>query len=242
MKANYLLTIIAITLFTISCKKEKNTDYFPNTTYKTLGSFDKNGLPSYLEQSDVISPGLQSFINEYLVDGRNLIEAHPELFTKTAIGDITITKSTTIYMTFVHQDTDGKNSFGFYTYPTNNPPKSSKDISTITYAFPNIGNLTPLIPGNKVKLGRFEPGTSVGFVLIVNGWDQQTGSFNKSAVHYCTDNILNPETDPGLKKHAALISYSPENKVLIGFEDQDRSRPGCDHDFNDAVIYCTLEY
>lgn len=242
MKTNYLLSILVLSLLITSCRKEKNTDYFPDTTYKTLGTFNKNGLPDYLVQRDVISPGLQSFINEYLVDQRNLVVAHPELFTKSAIGDITITKPTTVYMTFVHQDTDGKNSFGFYTYPTDNPPKSSKEISTITYAFPNIGNSTPLKSGDKVKLGRFETGTSLGFVLIVNGWDQQAGSFNKSAVHYCTDNILNPESDPGLKKHAALIFYAPENKVLIGFEDQNRMNPGCDHDFNDAVIYCTLEY
>ena len=114
MKHNYFLPILALFLVISSCKKEKNTNYFPETTYKTLGGFGKNGLPDYLVERDIISSGLQSFIDEYLVDSRNLIQAHPELFTKSAIGDITVTKPTTIYMTFVRQDTDGNNAFGFY--------------------------------------------------------------------------------------------------------------------------------
>lgn len=61
-----------------------------------------------------------------------------------------------------------------------------------------------------------------------------------NAVHFCSNDILNPEVDPNLKKHAVLINFSAENKVLIGFEDRDRTLPNCDHDFNDLLVYCTV--
>jgi len=38
-----------------------------------------------------------------------------------------------------------------------------------------------------------------------------------------------------------LLNYAPENKVLISFEDTDRTKPECDNDFNDVVIYCTVQ-
>jgi hypothetical protein len=44
-----------------------------------------------------------------------------------------------------------------------------------------------------------------------------------------------------LKKHAVLINYASESKVIIGFEDLDRTKADCDHDFNDAVLYATLQ-
>ena len=61
-------------------------------------------------------------------------------------------------------------------------------------------------------------------------------------VHFLTDDALNPEVDPNLKKHAILINYTPDNKVLIGFEDLDRTSPGCDNDFNDLVFYETITH
>jgi len=106
--------------------------------------------------------------------------------------------------------------------------------------FPNSGALTPLHRGDKVKIGRFEAGTSLGFVLLQKSWDTTTNVLSNKVVHFCSNDVLNPEVDPSLRKHAVLINYPPENKVLIGFEDLDRTSPYCDHDFNDLVVYCTV--
>ena len=35
---------------------------------------------------------------------------------------------------------------------------------------------------------------------------------------------LNPEKDPGLRKHAVLIEYPAEKKVMIGFEDMSKKK------------------
>ena len=239
MKHKYILLLLVVSILFTACRKEK-AGPFAGTTYKTLGNYDNKGLPSYLLPKDVISTGLQNFMDGYLVNGRNLIMSHPELFTNSAIADIKVTKPSTIYMTFVHQDASNTNALAFYTYSTDNPPATAKDIEKITYVFPNAGDGTPLQSGDKVSLGQFNPGTSVGFVLLINAWDKKAKSLNNNSVHYCTNYVLNPEKDPGLRKHAVLIEYPSEKKVLIGFEDTNRENPNCDHDFNDAIFYCTV--
>lgn len=239
MKLKYILSLLVVSLLFTACRKEKPGP-FAGTDYQTLGKYDNSGLPSYLLPKDNISSALQSFMDGYLVNGRNLISAHPELFTNSAIADIKVTKPSTIYMTFVHQEAWQNNALAFYSYPTDNPPASAKDIERITYAFPNVGESTPLKPGDKVSLGQFNPGTSVGFVLLISGWDKKAKSLNNKSVHYCTNYVLNPEKDPGLRKHAVLIEYPAEKKVMIGFEDMNREDPNCDDDFNDVVFYCTV--
>jgi hypothetical protein len=237
---NYVLFFI--TLLTIgACKKDPVTKpvKFTSTNYETLSSFDNTGKPDNLLK-DTISGSMLEFIDTTLPDGMSLPKSHPQLFSNSAIADIAITQTSNVYITFVTQDGIQKNSIAFYTYPTKEPPTSAKDIQLITYVFPNAGNLTPLQAGDKVNLGSFNAGTSLGFVLMQDAWNSTTSKLNNDAVHFCSNDALNPEIDPNLKKHAVLISYAPENKILVGFEDSDRTEKGCDNDFNDVVFYCTV--
>ncbi len=119
-------------------------------------------------------------------------------------------------------------------------PATTKDIKVITYVFPNVGGHTPLKAGDRVKIGRFEAGTSIGFVLMRGAWEMKNATLDNNAVHFCSSDALNPEVEPKLKKHAVLINYPPEDKVLVGFEDSDRTTPNCDNDFNDLEFYCQV--
>ncbi len=235
--------IICITLF-ISCKKTNQPASVPvefkTTTYAYLGAYDASGKPAYLLTRDNISANLLAFIGSTLPDKQDLRKTNPDLLTTKAIADIAITTASDVFITYVSQGGSATNSFAFYTYPTNQQPKSTDDIKVITYVFPNSGNTTPLQRGDKVKLGRFNPGTSIGFVLLQKGWDITTKTTDNKVVHFCSNDVLNPEVDVNLKKHAVLINYPAESKVLIGFEDTDRTLPTCDHDFNDVVFYCTV--
>lgn len=235
----YISIIILMTFG--SCKKEvtKPVD-FTATTYQTLGTYDIEGTPSNLGPRDVISTSLLSLVSSTLPEKEDLRNVNNSLLTTKAIADITVTRKSDISITFVTNGTDRRDAIAFYTYPTNNSPKTAKDIKTITYIFPNAGYGTALKPGDKVKIGTFDVGTSVGFVLLQNGWNNTTKSLDSKAVHFCSNDVLNPEIDPELKKHAVLINSSLENKVLIGFEDIDRTTPQCDHDFNDVMIYATV--
>ena len=238
------LTPLFISLFMFTaCQKDKEVTKpvkFTSTTYQTLGTYDETGKPNYLLPKDQVSADLLNFVKESLPDS-DLRTTNPDLLSSTAIGDIDITKQSDVYITYIAQGSVAlRNTLGFYTYPTNQPPASAKDIKTITYIFPQAGVQSPLEPGDKVKIGRFDPGTSIGFVLMQDAWDYETKKLDNDVVHFCSNDVLNPEVDPKLKKHAVLINYTPENKVLIGFEDVDRTSPSCDHDFNDLVIYATV--
>ena len=236
---HYFYTFIFLGLL-FGCKKDPVSIPvdFTTTTYETLG-YDQNGKPNFLLKDDISSDFL-SFTNSMLPNGINLTKSHPELFSNPEIADITITNPSDVYITFISQNGSKMNSIAFYTYPTQQPPLMAKDIALITYIFPNAGRFTPLAAGDKIKIGKFDPGTSIGFVLMQDAWDIKSKELNNKAVHFCTNDALNPEVDPKLKKHAVLIKYKPENKILVGFEDLDRTSSSCDNDFNDVVFYTTV--
>ena len=240
MKLKNLIPIFISVFLLYSCKKDPVTEpvKFTSTKYQTLG-YDASGKPNFLLK-DTISTSLLSFINTMLPNGLNLTISHPELFSTSAIADIKITQTSDVYITFVTETAGNTNSIAYYFYPTNQPPASAKDIKLITYIFPSAGNHTPLLPGDKIKLGTFQPGNSLGFVLMQNAWDASKGMPDNNAVHFCSNDVLNPEVDPKLKKHAVLIDYVPENKIIVGFEDTNRTSSACDNDFNDVTFYVTV--
>ena len=244
MKTQKYTPLFIILLILVACKKETPVTRvvkFNKTSYQTLGTFNSSGKPDYLlTEKDSISPSLLSFIKNTLPDGKDLRISHPEFLSSTAIADITIGKPSDVFITFVSESGAYTNSIAFYTYPTSQPPASASDIKVITYIFPNSGNLTPLAAGDKVRIGRFDVGTSIGFVLLQSAWNLTTHTLDNHVVHFCSNDVLNPEVDPTLKKHAVLINYAPENIILIGFEDLDRTNSICDNDFNDVVFYCTV--
>ena len=245
MNTKTFICLFSICLLLLIVCKKKDTPptrevEFTSTSYAALGTFDNTGKPENLLPKDSISAAMVSFIDTTLPEKRDLRNTYPELLTTKAIADIKITQPSDVFITFIEQGTKYSNTFAFYTYPTNAPPASTEDIKTITYVFPNAGYLTPLKKGDKVKIGRFAVGTSIGFVLLKNAWDNTTHTINSKAVHFCSNDVLNPEVDPNLKKHAVLINCPVENKVLIGFEDINRTETICDHDFNDLLLYCTV--
>jgi hypothetical protein len=226
-----------------ACKKDDAVTRpveFPETTYENLGTFDNSGKPDYLLTKDVISANMLSYISSLLPERTDLRNTHPEMLSSSAIADIAITQQSDVFITFVSQGTALSNAIAFYTYPTNQKLASPKDIKKIIYIFPNAGAGTPLQSGDKVKIGSFNAGTSIGFVLLESAWNPTTKTLNNKAVHYCSNDVLNPEVAANLKKHAILVPYAPENKVLIGFEDLNRTETSCDHDFNDVILYATV--
>jgi len=239
------LPLFGIMIILISCKKKEKPPVtvpveFNSTTYQALGAYDSSGTPGYLLPKDAVSTDLQSYVNNILVEKSDLRKTHPELLSTNAIADLEITQPADVFITFVSQVTTSKNALAFYTYPANHSPASPTDIDTITYIFPSIGLGTKLQTGDKVKIGRFDAGTSIGFVLLRDAWDPAARTINTDVVHFCSNDILNPEVDPALKKHAVLINYPHEKKLLIGFENTNRTAATADHDFNDVIIYATV--
>lgn len=213
-----------------------------NTVYKYMGTYNTyNGKPNYLlSTNDVISSTLLADVNASLPEGINVATKHPQYLTSTATTNVNLTALSDVWITFVSEGAGNYNSLGYYYYPTNNPPSSPSDIDTIYHIFPNaseVGGGGALVSGNKVHLGTFASGISIGFVLFSNGWSN--GAVNTSVEKFYSNDNLNPESSASLKRHTVLLNYATSNLYLVGFEDLDRTSPSCDNDFNDVVFYCT---
>ena len=212
----------------------KNT----KTTYEYMGSFDLLGRPLYREaKGDVISSELLAFINSSLPEEKDVREHHPNYLSSSSVSTLNITKTSEVFVSFVSEGAAYYNAIGYYTYPTHAPPQEIDEIETVYYLFPNaslVGQGGGLRSGDKVKLGTFQAGTSVGFVLLSNAWYGQ-GVSNKG-VKYFSNTNLNPETSSSLKRHTVVLNYKDENKFVIGFEDMPRDNYQNDHDFNDVVL------
>ncbi|HTM98680.1 MAG TPA: hypothetical protein VL088_08060, partial [Pedobacter sp.] len=144
MKIKNCYTLFVVVLIFAACKKDGSDEAtrpvkFTETTYQNLGTFDNAGHPGYLLTKDAISPNLLSYINTTMPEKDDLRKTHPELLSSSAIADITITQSSDVFITFVSQGTALADAIAFYTYPTNQPLATPKDIKTITYIFPNAG-------------------------------------------------------------------------------------------------------
>lgn len=199
------------------------------------------GVPSNLESTrDVISSTLLQYINASLPEGLPVPEYHPTYLANGKKTTLDIIETADVWITFVHEGAGWKNAIGFYTYPTGTPPQSINDIDVINVAFPNLsyyGSGGGLISGDKVNIGRFEAGTSIGVVLMADGWN----GWNSEDYNYLifANKELNPESDPSLQQHNVLL-WDEENELfLLGFEDINREEAGCDQDFNDAIMFVT---
>lgn len=205
------------------------------------------GRPAYLEAtSDVVDASLLSYVNASLPEGTPVTTSHPAYLATTAVHAINVTAKSDVWVTFVSEGAGYQNTLAFYTYKTGNPPTqinggtNYNGIDKVTYIFPNasgVGSGGGLKSGDKVKLGTFDAGTTIGFVLIQNAW---TGSgVNTSNTPFFTQDELNPENTAALKKHTVMLYDDVHKLYLLGFEDQNRQNGGSDNDFNDLVVYAT---
>ena len=212
------------------------------TSYVSMGSTDNQGRPKYLENpSDVISNSLISYINTSLPESKPLTTSHPQYLLDSATGDVNITADADVWITFVTEGAGNVNSVGYYTFPTNNPPSTTADISTVNILFPNAslyGSGGNMRAGDKVKLGTFKAGTTIGFVLFANAW-AGSNNVNTAYTKFYSDTKLNPESTPALQRHTVLLNDAADQLYLVGFEDLPRNSPSCDNDFNDVVFYAS---
>lgn len=226
------------------------TDYAYPTGYTGLNAFASPtnlGKPVYLEATpDVIDASLLAFVNASLPESQTVPNLHPEYLSNSATHVINVTAKSDVYITFVSEGAGYQNSLGFYTYKTTSPPTASAGgtiaggIDKVTYVFPNasaLGSGGGLKSGDKVKLGNFEAGTSIGFVLLQNAW---TGSgVNALSTKFFSQDEFNPENTSALRKHSVMLYDDVHKLYLFGFEDQNRQTGGSDNDFNDLVFYAT---
>jgi len=221
--------------------KRQSTISLRSNNYGYLGSYNNQGVPDYLEtQNDVISQSLLDQISNSLPEGQPVPEYNPQYISNAVSSSTKLIDLADLWVTFVHEGAGYRNALGFYTYPTDTPPSSPDQISDFTIIFPNVsyqGSGGGLQTGNKVYLGQFSAGTSVGWFLVPNGWDSGALAVNindDKPIKYSNSN-LNDFTAEVYRSHTVLLKNELEEKLLLGFEDI--GRPGGDKDFNDAIFY-----
>ena len=206
--------------------------------YKYLSTYNNQGVPSVMAGRDLITTSMLDYINNSLPERQPVATHHPAYLQQNLNTDIDITQLAEVWLTFVHEGAGYRNSLGFYKYSTNNPPASSSAIDTVYMAFPNASYYNSgggLRSGDKVKIGTFQPGTSIGFVCISNGW---TGSeVGDGYSRLFSDKNINPVAELSLKQHSVLLYDNVNQLYYLGFEDIPRDNGSCDNDFNDIVFY-----
>jgi LruC domain-containing protein len=208
--------------------------------FAPMGTTDVLGRPNYLELiADVVGADMLKSINTSLPEGKNVANLHPQYISSGATSNIIITEKADVWLTFIYEGAGYRNTLGFYKYQTNKPPATMQDIDTIHFAFPNaslVGSGGGMHSGDKIKIGTFEPGTTIGLVIFADGWNGTSVNYYAGGAYF-SDSYLNPEVNPILKRHTVLLQYN--NTYMIGFEDINRESTSCDHDFNDVMIYAT---
>lgn len=228
--------------------------YNSSTAFVNNSTYAKNlGRPVYLEATpDAIDASTLSYINASLPEGSRVADLHPAYAANSAVSTINLKKSSDVYVTFVSEGANYQSALAYYTYRTGFPPvfnvvgSLAGGIDKVTYVFPNasaLGSSGGLKAGDKVKLGNFDAGTSIAFVLLQDAW---TGSgVGTGGQKFSTDLLFNPELLVS-KKHAVTLYDDVHKLHITGFEDCNRQTPltnpggySSDEDFNDLVFYTT---
>jgi LruC domain-containing protein len=209
-----------------------------NSIFKPMGTYNSNGVPTYLTPTnDPIDAAMLNDINATLPEYIAAPTSHPQYFTSGLDRNLALEDACDVWVTFVHEGAGYRNVLGYYKYNTNNPPATPAAIDTIHIIFPNAsfsGSGGGLSSGNRVHLGIFAPGITIGWVLIADGFRNGTIT-NVNWILY-SDNQLNPEAAANKKQHAILLNDIGRGKFLLSFEDQRRDG-STDNDFNDAIFY-----
>lgn len=213
-----------------------------SNTIKILGTYTSQGKPNYLEADDIVKQDLLDLIAANLPEYQPVPTYHPEYIANDVKTSVSLKENADVWVTFVTEGAGFRNTLGYYVYDTNNPPQTADDIDTLYVIFPNVsfnGSGGALNTGNKVKLGRFQSGKTIGWFLMPDAWNGSTVS-PRTGQGYETkfsDRQLNTFTANSYRNHMVLLQDPARELLLLGFEDT--SRPGGDQDFNDAIFYVT---
>lgn len=209
-----------------------------SSVYHYMGGYNSIGVPNYLEvPGDVVSQDFLSACNASLPEKATVPAKNPHYLATGNSTDLKVVAPADVWITFMHEGAGYKNTLGYYVYETANPPATKYDIDSIQFIFPNVsfsGSGGGLSTGDKVYLGQFPAGKSIGWVIIQNAWNGS--SVDTSKLHFYSNPDFNPESSAVNRQHNVQLYDRDRDVILIGFEDLHREQ-GSDDDFNDAVFY-----
>lgn len=152
------------------------------------------------------------------------------LFSDTVQKHVVLTKESEVYVTYISEGAGFRNTFGWYSYNKSTPPSSASQLE-LHVLFPDVSN-TVLSPGDRLKIkeGKFQAGTVIGFFLIVGGWDEGTIDYSKPKIY--TDQKFNPNQT---QQHI-LFEEKTCGDIVLAFEDLAGDPATSDQDYNDILF------
>ncbi|MEI7663679.1 MAG: LruC domain-containing protein, partial [Bacteroidota bacterium] len=207
-----------------------------------MSSYDSQGVPGNLmPNNDPVPQQLLHDLNTALPEYRNELAYHPEYFAPSVPNNLEILAASDVFITYISEGAGWMNSLGFFTFNTNQPPTTAAQIDTIHLVFPNVSNNGSgggLYPGNKVRLGHFAAGKSIGFALVPHGWGGSGTNVGASGDVWYSIPSFNT-TDPQMLKHLLFFNDPSRQQILFTYEDQGKYQ-GADMDSNDGIFYLTI--
>lgn len=219
---------------TARANKEIVTPEKSNLSY--ILPYNVDGVPQGMD-FEAVPAGFLSKVNSALPERTSVPANTPHfLYQGNQFNAVIINETADVWITFVHEGAGHKNVFGFYTFDINNPPATAAQVTDITVVFPNVsmvGSGGGLVPGDKIFIGEFTPGTVIGWVLMSNGW--HNGAAHQGTNTWYSDKNLN---HTGFQQ--SVLFYDNEyEKLVVGFEDLKLGQG--DDDFNDALFFVSAE-
>ena len=209
------------------------------TKWVYMGTYNSQGVPNYLvSPNDPVDATLLNDLNATLPERKAVPVYHPEFIASTVPNNLNLIETCDVWITYITEGATWLNSLGFFVFNTDQPPQSAAQIDTIHIIFPNLSNSGSgggLTPGNKVYLGRFPAGKSLGWVIVPNGWKNNGVSVGSYVLYSIPE--FNPETSASLNKHMLILRDPTRLEFMYSFEDWRRDDRSCDNDFNDGVLY-----
>lgn len=198
---------------------------------KILSISIDEGVPPDVKPTEPC-PTLLTAIRNMFPESQNARNNWPKLFKEDVTLNVTTAEETNVYVTFVWEDAGWRNSFGYYAYPANDPPRNIQELKR-HMVFPNVSGVGEgggLEPGDLVQLGKgpFPANTVIGFFLVAQGW--ANGQMVKGIYTHYTNINFNPNKN---QQHLLFIESGCQDLVLT-FEDI--QLPGGDRDFNDIIL------
>ncbi|MEO1032419.1 MAG: LruC domain-containing protein [Bacteroidota bacterium] len=210
--------------------------------YYYMGNYNVGswkGLPHYLEsEGDALSQEFLDGVNASLPENKPVPSYNPEYLTSGNELDVVVTEQSDVWVTFVTEGAGYRNALGYYVFDTQNPPANVSEIDSIYVILPNASlaySGGELYAGDKVKLGTFQAGETISWVLFQNAWNG-TGVNVNTTKFYSRIDFNTAESDPSKRQHTVQLADFGNQRLLNGFEDQTRSHSS-DNDFNDLVFY-----
>jgi hypothetical protein len=173
-------------------------------------------------------------ISEMFPERMDVRGVHGDLFSDTAHLNIFVTEETPVFVSFIDEGAGWRNTFGYYTYPADNPPQSIEDLEK-QIVFPNVSKVGEgggLDFGDRVQLGEgsFSAGTVIGFYIVAQGW--KNGLTVDGVYTHYTDRLFNMDQ----AQQSTLFVSSDCDDIVLTFEDIKVNSSTCDHDYNDIIL------